>query len=145
MRTGSRFLTVLFVSFALLAACKKGESTGASAEPPAATEGWDKSHVSRYTVRGEVIRLPIEGAHAAEMVIRHEEIPDFKGAGGDVVGMKAMAMPFPIKQGLSLAGIEPGDKVRFSFAMDWQNNRYQLESIEKLPAETELQFGPARE
>ena len=125
----------------LLIGCKSSETKSAPPEPPAANEGWDKPQVSRYSVHGEVVRLPLEGAPSRELVIRHERIPDFKGATGEVVGMDAMAMPFPLAPGVAVEGLEPGDKLTFEFAMDWPNNRYRIEKFQELPRDTVLEFG----
>ncbi len=130
----------LAIAAALLVGCKSGETKSAPPAPPAATEGWDLPHVSRYSVHGEVVRLPLEGAPTRELVIRHERIPDFKGAGGDVVGMDAMAMPFPLAPEVAVEQLEVGDKLTFEFAMDWQNNRYRIEKIQELPRDTVLDF-----
>ena len=92
----------------------------------------------RYTVRGEVVRLP---GSDREMLIRHEAIPDFVDHQGKTVGMDSMTMPFPVDPSVSLAGIEAGDKVRFRFRMDWAKNAYAVESIEELPASTPLEIG----
>jgi Cu/Ag efflux protein CusF len=108
---------------------------GAAPERPAA-----RAEARRYTVRGEVVRVSPPGAAAAELSIRHEAIPDFADRTGAVVGMAAMVMPFPVAPGVSLAGVEPGDKVRFRFAMDWEQNRMQIEAVEELPRDTALQF-----
>jgi Cu/Ag efflux protein CusF len=91
----------------------------------------------RYTVRGEVVRL-----EAGELSIRHEAIPDFVDRSGAAVGMRAMVMPFPVAKGVSLDGIQPGDKVRFRFAMDWERNRMEIEQLEELPEETRLVLEP---
>lgn len=140
MRSLAIVLTALLAT-SLLGACRKSET---QTEAPAAAEDWNRPEVIRYDVRGEVLRLPVEGAFAEEIVIRHETIADFKDADGEVVGMKAMSMPFPIQKGVSLEGIAPGDKVAFRFAMDWPNNRYQLESIQKLPDDTVLEFDTSK-
>ena len=47
-----------------------------------------------YTVRGVVKQLPIEGNRNAELLIRHEAIPNFENETGTVVGMMSMTMPF---------------------------------------------------
>lgn len=89
----------------------------------------------RYTVRGEVVRVG-----ARELAIRHEPIPDFADRSGAVVGMSAMVMPFPVAEGVSLAGLVPGAKIRFTFLMDWERNRMEIDRLEPLPADTALRF-----
>jgi Cu/Ag efflux protein CusF len=89
----------------------------------------------RYTVRGEVVRVG-----ARELSIRHEPIPDFADRSGAVVGMSAMVMPFPVAERVSLAGLVPGAKIRFTFVMDWERNRMEIDRLEPLPADTALRF-----
>ncbi len=118
---------------ALALSCRDRDAPG----PPASGAG-----ARRYTVRGEVVRVAPSGPGGAEVSIRHEPIPDFVDRGGAVVGMAAMVMPFPVAPGVSLAGVEPGDKVRFRLAMDWERNRMEIEALEELPKETRLELGP---
>jgi Cu/Ag efflux protein CusF len=128
----SRKTTAAFLSAALCvgaAGCRRDA-------PPAAAGA-----VDLYNVRGEIVRLPDPAAPAPEMSIRHEAIPDFRDRNGAVVGMQAMVMPFRVGSDVSLEGLEPGDKILFRFAMDWQRNRLEIEAIEELPPETELRFG----
>lgn len=130
-----RLAASLAVALALpvLAGCRPASAPAASAPAQA----------KRYTVRGEVVRLPESGAPSPEISIRHEAIPDFEDRQGAVVGMSAMVMPFRVGSGVSLAGLEPGDRIRFRFAVDWSSNRIELESVEELPRATALDFGPA--
>jgi Cu/Ag efflux protein CusF len=129
-----RTAAVLGLALAFLAGCPEARApAGAPAAQP-----------KRYTVRGEVVRLPDAGAPAPELSIRHEAIPDFEDRAGAVVGMGAMVMPFRVKRGVSLDGLAPGDRIRFRFAVDWSANRIEIESIEELPRETALDFGGPR-
>lgn len=130
----SRTVSAAAIAAVLLLAGCKGEGP---AGPPARSP-------DRYTLRGEIVRLPAPGASPAELSIRHEAIPDFKNAGGEVVGMHAMVMPFAVGPGVSLDGLAPGDKIRFRFAMDWARNTLELESLEELPPDTALEFERAR-
>jgi hypothetical protein len=116
-----------------LAACS---DRGAPPAPQAAARGGD-----RYTVRGEVVRVPQPGATERELSIRHEAIPEFKTASGTAVGMKPMVMPFSVAASVPLEGLAAGDKIRFRFVMDWKNNASEIEHVEKLPPETALDFG----
>jgi Cu/Ag efflux protein CusF len=119
------------VALALLVPACRGEP----APSPAAAAA------RRYTVRGEI--LGVRDA-PRELTIRHEAIDDFADRSGAIVGMNAMVMPFPVDRGVPIDGLAPGDKVRVRFAMDWEKNRFAVESIEKLPPGTALQFGKAR-
>jgi Cu/Ag efflux protein CusF len=129
-----RTAAVLALALAVLPGCRQSGAPAGS--PPAQTK--------RYTVRGEVVRLPEAGAPAPEVSIRHEAISDFEDRTGTVIGMRPMVMPFRVGSGVSLAGLERGDRIRFRFAVDWSANRMEIESIEALPRDTALDFGRAR-
>lgn len=97
--------------------------------------------VAEYTVRGEVVAMPTADE---AMQIRHEAIPDFKGP--DKMGMDVMVMPFPFAEGVSIEGIEVGDKVMLTFSVDYEDGWSPLEHrvirYKELPADTELDFTP---
>jgi len=129
-----------------LVACSGSEPAGEPAAETAAADGGvegtaEASRVRRYDVRGQVVRLPDPADPLSDLVIRHEAIPEFEGIDGAKVGMSSMAMPFPLGTGASLEGIGPGDKVAFTLEVDWQADpAYRITRIEKIAAETELEF-----
>ncbi|MEM7577425.1 MAG: copper-binding protein [Planctomycetota bacterium] len=94
-----------------------------------------------YDVRGFIVTLPDPANPASDLQIDHEEIPDFVNAQGEVSGMKAMVMPFPLAPGVSLDGLSVDDPVAFTFAVNWdaQGSRpWELTAITKLdPADAE--------
>ncbi len=104
--------------------------------------------VETYDVRGRIVQLPVEGRPAMVLQIDHEHIPNFKDKTGKVtvnsdgsLGMKRMIMPFPVAVGVSLEGLSIGDKVQFTFEVNWGGSpTYQVTAISPLPPETEL-FG----
>ncbi len=124
---------VPLVALPLLAAlaCQRASD----ARPAAAVAG------QRYTVRAEVVALPPRPGDP--LMLRHEPIPDFVDRSGAVVGMRAMVMPFPVSAEVPLAGLAPGDKIRFTLSVDWAQGRYLVERIERLPPETALETGPS--
>lgn len=128
----TRTFVAAAAAFLLLAGCKAEKP--APPAPPARSP-------DLYTLRGEIVQLPAPGAKPAEVSIRHEAIPSFRNAAGEVVGMHAMVMPFAVGPGVSIDGLEQGDKIRFRFAMDWAENSIQIQSIEELPKTTALDFG----
>lgn len=132
MRISPRVVAALLAALVGAAGCRDG---AAPARPGAAAR--------RYTVRGEVVRVST-AARAPELTIRHEAIPDFADRGGATVGMAAMVMPFAVARDVPLAGLAPGDKIRFRFAMDWSASRMEIEAVEELPPETPLDFGAGR-
>ena len=56
--------------------------------------------------------------------------------------MASMTMPFPLGDGINLDGYAVGDKVSFDFVVNWESSSpaWQVTNLEKLPADTELNF-----
>lgn len=77
-------------------------------------EAPETKNIVEYTVRGRVIAIPQPDRPASEFVVHHEPLPSYM-SGGEVVGMPAMHMPFPLGKGVSLADIQPGDPVTITF------------------------------
>jgi len=135
-----------------IVACAGGETgaggeraAGAAAQSGTAAESGgeesEASRVRRYDVRGQVVQVPDPADPLSDLVIRHEAIPDFEGIDGVKVGMSSMAMPFPRAPQVRLEGIEPGDKVAFTFEVDWQADpAYRITRLEQLDDATELEF-----
>ncbi len=91
-----------------------------------------------YTVRGVVRQVAADGG---EITIHHEAVPEFVGISGETEAMDSMSMPFPVVEKLLLEGIAAGDKVSFRFRIDWDGKvPLSVVALEKLPAETELDF-----
>jgi Cu/Ag efflux protein CusF len=109
-------------------------------DQPAATAGDART----YVIRGEVISVPQAGKPGMQFIVKHEPIDDFRDAGGRIVGMDTMGMPFTPGKGVSLKGIKPGDKIEMKWVIQWQPEAKEyVESVRKLPAETPLKFGKA--
>lgn len=108
----------------------------------------EETHTDVYTdILGEIVALP-EGPRVHPM-IHHVHIPDFKRKDGTVnmtpdgiSGMRSMEMEFPLADGLSLEGYEAGDKIRFTFEVNWGNmsRPWEMTKIEKLDPSTEIDF-----
>lgn len=129
------------VSMLALPACKRDESPAPAAPAPTVRQ-------DRYSVRGVIAQLPDPANPAAELQIRHEAIPHFRGQSGEL-GMDTMTMPFPLAKGLALDGLKIGDKVTVSFEVDFDAAAdkllaYRATALEPLPAETELDFSPLK-
>ena len=118
----------------LLAAC------GTGGEAPA-----DGGDVDTYEVRGVVVSVPDPADELSNLAIRHEAIDDFRSIEGEVVGMDAMTMPFPVAEGVDLAPIAPGDEVEFTLEVEWEGEPpYRVTRIEELaPGAAELEFRKA--
>ncbi len=144
---------------ALFAAGCKGESHSQEAPPPTATKGagaqasaprpsgtatpasgTPASGPRCYTVRGEVVKLPVAGAKPPQLLLRHEAIPDFVDHTGKASGMDPMTMPFDLAPSASTKELAVGDKVRARLDVDWSRPSAQIVSVEKLPAGTDLKL-----
>lgn len=149
MRT-PRLLSLLILGpLVMLPACKEspadphaGHDHGDHADTPAA-------RTDTYTdILGVVAQLKVEGDASSEFKIQHEHIPDFKTKDGTVFvtadgvpGMKSMTMAFPAGEGVDLSAFQVGDKVRFSFAVNYGGSPpWHLTAIEKIDPATEINF-----
>jgi Cu/Ag efflux protein CusF len=113
-----------------------GNDEAASSEAAAAA-------TERYTVLGTVSKLP-DVSGDTNLYLRHAAIPDYKNEAGEAVGMKAMTMPFPLADGVSIEGLQEGDPVEFTFTMRWKpTGHYEIVKIVELPAGTEIDFDGA--
>ncbi len=149
--TINRFSTVTAaVAVALFFGLGCSDSTSQSSSTNQTQSQDDGLTRHSYTVRGKVVTIPSAERPIDDLQIRHEAIPDYKDRMGDVVvnskgvqGMMAMTMGFPLADGVSLGDITPGDIVEFTFVTTWGEDypTYEVTTITKLPAETELNFG----
>ena len=132
-----RALGILLILGSIIAA---GCSQEQKNDPPAEAA----SDARTYVIRGEVISVPQAGKPGTQFIVQHEPIDDFRDSRGKVVGMDTMGMPFTPGRDVSLEGIKPGDKVELTWVIQWNPrvNEY-VESLRKLPEETQLKFGKA--
>lgn len=100
-------------------------------------------------ILGEIKLLPIEGDPTTALKIRHQQIPNFKLKDGTIntnskgiSGMMSMTMPFPLADGVSIDTLTIGDKVQFTFAVDWsgQGTAWEVTKIEKIDANTVIDY-----
>lgn len=98
-----------------------------------------------YRVRAQVRQVPKPDAVRGELYVRHEAIPSFKNAAGEVVGMEAMSMSFPLADVALAAEVAAGDRIELEFDVDWsgRGNPLKVTAIEKLPEGTRLAFEAA--
>ena len=130
------FGVIAILGAIIIAGCSSGQTN----EQPAAAA----SDAQTYVVRGEVISVPQAGKPGTQFIVKHEPVDNFRDASGQIVGMNTMAMPFTPGKGVSLEGIRPGDKIEMRWVIQWKPEAKEyLESVRKLPAETQLRFGKA--
>ncbi len=99
-------------------------------------------------IKGEITSLPVDGVAGSSLMIRHEHIPNFRTKAGEinvnsagVSGMRSMTMEFPPADGLSLEGLAVGDKVVFTFVVNWGGERaWEVTAIEKLGDDAVIDF-----
>ena len=101
----------------------------------------EKAAGNTYTVRARVQQLPSQGSG---LYLEHEAIDNYVARSGKVEGMDSMAMPFPVKKGVSLEGIQPEDIVEVQLHIDWDANLVEITSIRELPRDTQLDFRLAK-
>ncbi len=102
-----------------LLACLLGVSC-AMCSRPAAPSGADAGAVRSYSTRGVVRGID---TNKKTITIAHEDIPGY---------MKAMTMPFDLRDAAQAKGLSDGDKVKFTFT-DEGKGRLVVQSIEKTP------------
>jgi hypothetical protein len=103
------------------------------------------AQADRYAVRGEVVSLPASPDSGTGFYVRHEAIDDFKDADGNVVGMDAMTMQFPLSDPSLLEGVAVGDKVELVYLVDWHGGTMQdVGAVTLLSPDVELEFREAR-
>lgn len=131
----------LFAALAVLslAACQPSADPSASASgSTSGTPAAAPQAAREYLVKGLVNGVAADGR---EIRIHHEPVPEFVGIDGQAEPMDAMIMPFPVSDKALVAGLAPGDRVSFTFRVDWEGQRpLDVIRIEKLPPETRLSF-----
>ncbi len=108
-------------------------AAGCDREPAAPPES--------YRVRAQVRQLPDPDSARGEILVRHEAIPGFKNADGEIVGMDSMSMPFPLADVGLVAGVEVGDRIEMEFEVSWhRGNPLTVTAIDKLQEDARLAF-----
>jgi hypothetical protein len=130
IRNGIVTICVMGVLTTLVAVGKNcGESPRKEVLRPAST-----IPVRSYTTRGIIEAMPAKDRPGTQFIVQHEEIPDFMGSDGRI-GMKKMAMPFPLGEGVTLDGLGVGDHVVIDFTVDWNKSpAYWVTKIAKAEA-----------
>ncbi len=98
-----------------------------------------------YTVRGQVMELPDDEDPRKQFVVHHEAIHEFVNREGKVSGMNAMSMPFHVPEDRAMFDtLAVGDIIEFTWSVNYSRRPAGVTSdIKKLPADTQLTFGPA--
>lgn len=93
--------------------------------------------MDRYEMTGRVASVNPSADGLDRVAIDHDVVPGFRDlSSGEVVGMPAMRMPFPLAEGVLLPA--PGDAVSFTLLVDGVDRGglpYVIESLDVGPAE----------
>ena len=89
-----------------------------------------------YHLRGIIKGLPQPGQLPQSLTIKVGPIAHWVGLSGKVEPMMAMTMPYQIAHGVTLNGITTGDKVAFTYKVNWTADRMVITQIKLLPANT---------
>jgi Cu/Ag efflux protein CusF len=139
--TGLKAARTAFVATAIaLSLCACLSACSSKSEPEATEAGG----VVEYTVRGQVVDVVDDPVNGPTARIHHEPIPSFESQ-GEIVGMHAMTMPFPLAEGLDATALTSGAIIEFSFRVSYSAESQLAESWELteftvLPETTELIF-----
>jgi len=83
-----------------------------------------------YDVAGVITRLP--AGPGTELMVRHDAIPGFVNSAGEITGMRAMVMGFPVADSVDLSGFAEGDSVSITFVVRWgQPNPFELTRMDR--------------
>ena len=141
MNAVARSLQILRITAVTLAALTLCACSGGDDSAPA-DEGLQ---VVNYVTRGRVVQVPSPDSPAAQLQVHHEPIPSYMSR-GEVVGMNAMVMPFPLAAGVSIEGVAPGDIVELAFSVEYEEEtgiavNFFTTRVTRLPADTQLDLG----
>ncbi len=150
IKTNGRAIALTGVSLFSLLAITAGLTACSDRSEPSGTNTADGVvRVDTYEdILGIVATLPEAGKPGSEFKIHHEHIPEFKTKEGGVFvtadgvpGMKSMVMSFPLGEEITLEGLEVGDKVRFSFDVNWGGTPpWVVTKVEEIDPGTEIDF-----
>lgn len=132
--------TALLATAMALSLCAGLTACSSKAEPEAPQPG----RVVEYTVRGRVVDVVDDPVNGPTARIHHEPIPSFESQ-GEIVGMHAMTMPFPLADELDATLLAPDAIVEFTFGVTYSAESQLAESWELtefvvLPESTVLIF-----
>ncbi len=93
-----------------------------------------------YHLRGIIKALPAAGELPASVSIKVPPIAHWVGMSGKIEPMMTMTMSYQLASGVTLHGIATGDKVAFTYKVNWNADRMVITRIKKLPAKTIINF-----
>lgn len=145
MRLSCAALAVMVIVACSAGCNERNPAPPAPTSTPASTAAPSTIAVHTYTVRAMVTLLPSKENPAASFTVRHEPLPQFMGEQGKL-GMPAMEMPFPLKDGADISTVHLGQKIELTFEVDYDTEArrptgYRATRFTPLPDDTRLNFG----
>lgn len=124
------------LALSLLVSCSKKEDGGDVGGAGDKAVEPDHSYKSRGIVRAVTL-----DKDETTLSIHHEAFPEWVNRSGQKVPMMSMTMEFVAAPSLDLGGVAVGDKIAFALDVYYADTpRLEITSIEKLPADTELEI-----
>ncbi len=96
-----------------------------------------------YHLRGIVKALPLPGELPENVSIKVGPIAHWVGMNGKIEPMMAMTMPYQLAHGITLHDITLGDKVAFTYKVNWTVDRMVITRLNKLPIGAIIKFSSA--
>ena len=96
-----------------------------------------------YHLKGIVRSLPVPMQGPPSMMIKMQAIPNWTGITGQITPMAAMTMPCQLAKTVSPADLAVGDKIAFTYKVNWLQDRMLITRLKKLPPTTVIHFNLA--
>lgn len=93
-----------------------------------------------YHLKGIIRSLPVPMQGPPSMMIRMQAVPNWMGISGKATPMAAMTMPCQLAKTVSVAHLAVGDKIAFTYKVNWVKDSMLITRIKKLPATTIIHF-----
>ena len=93
-----------------------------------------------YHLKGIIKSLPVPMQGPPSMMLKMQAVPQWIGITGKVTPMAAMTMPCQLAKTVSVADLAVGDKIAFTYKVNWIQDRMLITRIKKLPPTTVIHF-----
>ncbi len=125
------FITVLICSLCLpIAGCKSKNSSSSIKQ----------GFTYVYHLKGIIRSLPVPMQGPPSIMIKMQAVPNWIGINGKVTPMEAMTMPCQLAKTVSVADLAVGDKIAFTYKVNWTQDRMLITDMKKLPPTTVINF-----
>ncbi len=125
------FITILICSLCLPIAGCKSKNAGSSVK---------QGITYVYHLKGIIRSLPVPMQGPPSMMIKMQAIPHWIGINGKVTPMATMTMPCQLAKTVSVADLAVGDKIAFTYKVNWAQDTMLITRIAKLPQSTVINF-----